>query len=175
MAPRRRRISARRLPGSRHPAGLLLIALVVLSTTYCFSPSGGPPPPQRLQEGVYRVQRVVDGDTLLLANQSRVRLIGVDTPEIHGSVEPWGKEATEFTRRFVAGGEVRLVFDGRRTDQYGRVLAHVWVGGRMLCEELARAGLGRAEMKYSYDPAIKERLREAEAEARAAGRGIWSG
>jgi len=135
------------------------------------------PPPSALEEGVYRVERVVDGDTLVLANGGRVRLIGADTPETvrpNHPVEPWGPEATEFTERFVARGEVRLQFDGRRQDKYDRFLAHVWVDGRMLEEELLRAGLARAETNYSYSAEAKDRFRAAEAEARAAGRGIWS-
>jgi len=135
------------------------------------------PPPATLEEGTYRVDRVVDGDTLVLANKGRVRLIGADTPETvmpNHPVEPWGPEATEFTKRFVAGGEVQLQFDGRRQDKYGRFLAHVWVDDRMLEEELLRAGLATAETDYSYSAEAKDRFLAAEAEARAAGRGIWA-
>lgn len=134
-------------------------------------------PPVTLEEGTYRVERVVDGDTLVLTNRGRIRLIGADTPETvmpNHPVEPWGPEATDFTKRFVAGGMVRLQFDGRRQDKYGRFLAHVWVGDRMLEEELLRAGLATAETKYSYSAEAKDRFRAAEAEARAAGRGIWA-
>ncbi len=134
------------------------------------------PPPVTLEEGTYRVERVVDGDTLVLTNRGRIRLIGADTPETvmpDHPVEPWGPEATEFTERFVAGGLVRLQFDGRRQDKYGRFLAHVWVDDRMLEEELLRAGLATAETDYSYSAEAKDRFRAAEAEARAAGRGIW--
>ena len=181
MAPRRRRISLRRLPTNRRPVGLLVIVLVILLASSRFAPWNEPPPegpsPAELTESIYAVERVVDGDTLVLANQLRVRLIGADTPETvmpNHPVEPFGKEATEFTRRFVADGEVFLQFDGRRADKYGRVLAHVWVGNRMLSEELIRAGLAEAEMQYSYAPAVKDRLRNAQDAARTAGRGIWS-
>ena len=140
-------------------------------------PQTEPPPPQTLVEGIYRVQRVVDGDTLVLTNRCRVRLIGADTPETvrpNHPEEPWGREATRFTGKFVAGGEVRLEFDGPRTDKYDRLLAHVWVGDRMLGEELIRAGLATAQTHYRYSSDVKERLLAAQAEARAAGRGIWS-
>jgi micrococcal nuclease len=123
------------------------------------------------------VARTVDGDTLLLSDRQRLRLIGVNAPESvkpDHPVEPWGPEAAEFTRRFVAGGAVRLQFDGDRTDQYGRLLACVWVGDRMLNEELVRAGLARAERQYHFSAELRARLTAAEAEARAARRGIWS-
>jgi micrococcal nuclease len=120
---------------------------------------------------------VVDGDTLVLGNRCRVRLIGADTPETvrpNYPVEPFGPEATQFTTRFVAGGEVRLQFDGPRKDKYDRFLAHVWVGDRLLEEELLRAGLAVAETQYHYSAAMKDRFRRAEAEAQAAHRAIWS-
>ena len=127
-----------------------------------------------LQERIYRVHRVIDGDTLVLANGARIRLIAVDTPETHGEKEPYGPEATEFTRKFVAGGEVRLQFDGRRKDKYGRFLAHVWVDDRMLAKELIRAGLAEVT-DYPYSKEVKTRLKAVQKEAKTAGRGIWSG
>jgi micrococcal nuclease len=133
--------------------------------------------PSTLDERQYDVERVVDGDTLLLANRARIRLIGVDTPETvkpEHAVEPWGPEATQFTRQFVAAGHVRLQFDKERLDRYDRFLAYVWVENRMLNEELVRAGLARVELEYNYSPAMKTRFRRAEAAARAARVGIWS-
>lgn len=133
--------------------------------------------PDSLREGTYRVARVVDGDTFLLANGARVRLMGVDTPETvrpEHPVEKWGPEASDFTRDFLADGEVRLQFDRERLDQYGRFLAYVYVGQRMLNEELLRAGLARAKLTFRYREPMKRRFEQAQAEARAAQRGIWS-
>jgi len=129
-----------------------------------------------LPSGTCRVERVVDGDTLLLWGGDRVRLIGVDTPETvmpEHPVEPFGREATQFTRSFLAAGEVRLEFDRQRLDRHGRHLAYVWVGERMLNEELLRAGLARFEPEYHYSETVKRRFRRAQDEARAAQRGIW--
>jgi micrococcal nuclease len=154
---------------------LLVVAAAVAAARWWYG--GEPSQPESLAEGVYQVQRVVDGDTLLLANGARIRLIGADTPETvkpNWPVEPWGPEATEFTKRFVAGGEVWLRFDRERQDRYRRFLAYVWVGDAMLNEELIRAGLATAEMNFRYSSSMKTRFRRAEQEARAAGRGIWS-
>jgi micrococcal nuclease len=153
-------------------------AVVVLLTLVWRYFNATPEPPEVLAEGLYDVQRVVDGDTLLLANHARVRLIGADTPETvkpNHPVEPWGPEASEFSRKFVAGRQVRLELDRERLDKYGRFLAYVWVGDRMLNEELIRAGLARAELQYHYSASMKTRFRRAEADAKSAGRGIWSG
>lgn len=133
--------------------------------------------PAAVSSGSYTVRRVVDGDTLLLADRKRVRLMGVDTPETvkeNTPVQPWGPEASEFTKQFVGGGQVRLEFDRERVDQYGRYLAYVWVGDRMLNEELLRAGLARWEPHYHYNEQMKNRFRRAQREAQQAQRGIWS-
>ena len=127
--------------------------------------------------GPYRVERVVDGDTLLLSAGERVRLIGVDTPETkhpHLPPEPLGREASEFTRRFVEGQPVELRFDRERRDQYDRVLAYVWADDLCLNEELILAGYSRAETRFPYSSVMKGRFQRAEQQARQARRGIWA-
>jgi len=166
-APRRRRFA------------LIVVALAVVIVVRCWRDRSLPPLPEALPEGNYQVRRVVDGDTLLLTNGAKVRLIGADTPEtvMRGHpVEPYGPEATDFTRRFVEreNGRVRLQFDRERIDKYDRFLAYVWVDDRMLNEELIRAGLATAETGFRYSSTMKTRFRRAEEEARAAGRGIWA-
>ena len=152
--------------------GLVLFVALRLWTT-------GPEPAEKapLAAGDHQVEYVYDGDTLLLATGERVRLIGVDTPETvkrDHPVEPFGPEATAFTRAFVGDGPVRLEFDRERLDRYGRRLAYVWVGQRMLNEELLRAGLARFEPQYHYSETQKRRFRLAQSEAQAAKRGLWS-
>lgn len=125
----------------------------------------------------YRVVRVIDGDTLLMQGDHRVRLLGVNTPETSHPdrpIEPFGPEAAEFTRSFVGAGRVRLRFDRERIDSFGRILAFVDTDNGCLNEELIRVGLSRAETGFPYSETMKRRLRECESEARAAGRGIWS-
>lgn len=129
------------------------------------------------------VLRVVDGDTLLLRDHKRVRLLGVDTPETvkqDTPVKPWGPEASSFTRALLASGTPRLEYDRERTDDYGRTLAYVWVTlpdgqQQMLNEELLRAGLARGLFRHPYSEAMKDRFHAAIREAQRAKRGIWSG
>ena len=69
-----------------------------------------------------RVVRVVDGDTLLLDRNERVRLIGVDTPETvdpRRPVQRFGKEASASTKRMAEGKKVRLEYDQDRVDRFG--------------------------------------------------------
>jgi micrococcal nuclease len=178
MTRRRSRLPSRSFRSRWRQAVVVVAVLVVvflLRATGLLLPT---PPPERLESSVYRVERVVDGDTLLLENGARVRLIGADTPETvkpDCPVEAWGPEATAFTKEFVRGGEVRLEFDGTRKDKFGRFLAYVWVGDRMLNEELIRAGLARAQTYFHYRSDMKTRFRRAEKEALAAGRGLHGG
>jgi micrococcal nuclease len=157
---------------------VLLILAIVIGARYFFG--GAVPEPEHgrsLAEGTYVVKRVVDGDTLLLPDEVRVRLIGVDTPETvrpEYPVEPFGPEAAEFTRDFLAGGKAKLTFDREREDRFGRKLAYVWVDGRLLNEEILRAGLGRWERGFDYAGDMKSRFRKAEREAQTEHLGIWS-
>jgi micrococcal nuclease len=93
------------------------------------------PPDHAVTQGDFDVvERVVDGDTLVLQSGERVRLIGVDKPETKHPSKPvqyFGKEASAFTRRMVERKRVRLEFDQANTarghkDRYGRTLAYVF-------------------------------------------------
>lgn len=127
------------------------------------------------------VQRVIDGDTIVLSDGRTIRYIGVDTPEVrrrrHGrwtkDPEPMGLEATAFNRRLVEGRHVRLEYDVQPFDRYGRVLAYVYIGDVMVNAELVKNGFAQP---MTIPPNVKyaERFRELAAEARRLGRGLWS-
>lgn len=129
-------------------------------------------------EQIRKVLRCVDGDTIILDEEERVRFIGVDTPETkkpNTPVQPFGPEASAFTKKAIEQNQnaVRLVYDGDLKDRYGRTLAHVYVGTTLLNEELLRAGLARSQLQYRFSSEMKERYRRAEEEAKQAKRGIW--
>ena len=120
--------------------------------------------------------RVVDGDTIILDGNERVRLIGVDTPEtVHPSkpVEFFGKEASAFIRRMVEGKKVRLEYDWQRIDKYGRTLAYVYLeDGTFLNAEIIKQGYGHAYTKYPFK--YLEDFRKYEQEAREKCQGLWA-
>ena len=126
----------------------------------------------------YKVERVVNGDTLLLTNGERVRLIGVDTPETkhpEKPVEYFGKEACQFTRGLVEGKEVRLEYDQTRRDIFNRILAYAYLmDGTFLNAEIIKQGYGFAYTKHPFKHMEEFRQYEREArEAREAQRGLW--
>jgi micrococcal nuclease len=122
------------------------------------------------------VERVVDGDTFVTRDGSRVRLIGVNTPEISGTVEYFGEEAANYTKRMLAGQTVWMFRDVSETDRYGRLLRFVFLPGDRLMfnERLVLEGYANAAT-YPPDVSLADRFREAEREARAAGAGLWGG
>lgn len=89
------------------------------------------------------VTKVIDGDTLRLEGGERVRLIGIDTPEMHDSqklhrdsrkskqdieiIKTMGRRAYAFTRQLVEGKRIRLEFDAEKKDRYGRLLAYAYI------------------------------------------------
>ena len=93
----------------------------------------------------YFVSRVIDGDTVKLADGSKVRYIGIDTPETRRRVwggwmwapEPYAKKAKEYNEELVFGKKVRLEFDKEKRDKYRRLLAYVYTPeGKMVNEEI---------------------------------------
>jgi micrococcal nuclease len=128
------------------------------------------------------VTAVVDGDTIRVSRDGRmqtVRLIGVDTPELHdrehpgAAPQPFAREAAEFARRTLAERHVRLEFDrGERLDHYGRLLAYVFLDDdTFFNRELVRLGYARAYTRYPFG--FAKQFRAVQAEARAAQRGLW--
>ena len=164
---------------------ICLFVVLVMIASYLYKQSSLPNEEPNLTEGVYNVERVIDGDTILLSGGIRVRLMGVDTPETvkpRSEVEPFGPEATAFTKQAIAqnGNRVYIRLDCDRFDKYGRNLAFVYLGETdgegvaLLNEELVRAGLAKAIMTFNYSMSIKRRLYKAQKEAIENRRGIWS-
>lgn len=164
-----------RLPlRSRVPAGAVaVLAALALLAAGC----GGGGPLEPVGDEPVPVVRVVDGDTIWVPPEERVRLIGIDTPEVDwygGRAECYGEEAGLFLRRLVEGERVRLEHDEELRDRYGRTLAYVYLeDGRMVNLLLVRQGYAVVTI-YEPNDRYEERLRIAEREAQEARRGLWS-
>ncbi|MEN2996645.1 MAG: thermonuclease family protein [Acetomicrobium sp.] len=155
---------------------LLLLLVAVLSASTVFGDASAVSEIPENAEKVL-VSRVIDGDTIQLYDGRRVRLIGVDTPEtVHPQkgVEPYGKEASNFTRSMLEGREVYLEYDVQLADKYSRTLAYVWLEDDTFFNELLLLE-GYAQVA-TFPPNVKyvERFLEAQKKAREAGKGLWS-
>lgn len=137
------------------------------------------------------VSRVIDGDTFEIPDGSRVRLIGVDTPETvdpRKHVEWFGREASKKLKEWIEGKTVCLKQDRDKTqqvDKYGRLLRYAWkyipdegtagktsgVKGFLVNAELIKQGYGFTYTRYPFQ--YLENFRKYEREARENNHGLW--
>jgi len=126
------------------------------------------------------VTHVTDGDTIGVGRgwrYEKVRLIGVDTPEtVHPTkpVEPFGPEASDFTKRKLRGQRVQLEFEpANHYDRYNRLLAYVFLSdGTLFNADLIKWGYARVFGRYRF--VYYKEFKQYELKAREAGLGIWS-
>ncbi len=119
-----------------------------------------------------KVERVVDGDTIVLENGTIVRYVGITSPE---SNQPFDKESTEFNKNLVEGKEVTLEYDHYKADKFGRILAYVIVDGKNVSMELAKSGMAQVVVYQHKRPFIyQEQLLKVQEEAKNKKLGMWS-
>lgn len=145
---------------------------LVLLVVGCAPADSGPP---SAATDVCTVARLSDGDSLACEEGGeRVRLLLIDAPE--AAQRPWGDSARAALARLMPRGrQVRLEYDVRRRDDFGRLLAYAWLeDGRMVNEEMARTGY---VVLLSYPPNVQhvDRVRAAIEDARDSARGLWAG
>lgn len=134
------------------------------------------PIPSAHQAQWQRVTSVHDGDTITLESGEKIRLLGINTPEVGGyrPLEPGGMAARDWLRDQILGKAVRLEFDATLRDRYQRLLAHVFdSNGAHLNLELVRRGFATTDI---YPPCLKyaDALIQAERQAEREKRGIWA-
>ena len=120
------------------------------------------------------VERVVDGDTVVLSGLGKSRLIGVDTPEVYGGVECFGREASAYAKRLLAGREVRYRLGVDPRDRYQRALIYLWLeDGRFFNAMLVQDGYAQP---LTIPPNIEyaERFVRLVRDARSHQRGLWA-
>lgn len=121
--------------------------------------------------GVYKVVKVLDGDTIEIETGEKIRLLGIDAPEINNR---WGPEAKKFNEDLLLGKQVKIELDKILLDKYGRLLAYVWIDGKMVNEAILEEGYaklntikGEAKLKYF------DRLKIAEGWGKDHHNGVW--
>lgn len=161
--------------------------VILLATVVVCERTTGPPvlldDDTRYHDRSFRVSRVVDGDTLDIEAPdrdrpvTRIRLWGVDTPEVAQSGRSdmhFGPEASAFARRTLEGRTVHVVLVPQRTrGKYGRLLAYVFLdrGGRMFNEMLLEDGYAYADLRFKHP--YFQQFQAIEKRARKSGIGLW--
>jgi endonuclease YncB( thermonuclease family) len=120
------------------------------------------------------VTKNTDGDTLWLSGIGKVRLIGVDTPEVYGEQECFGRQASAFTERVLpVGARVRYRLGVDPRDRYGRALAYLYLAdGRLFNELLVERGYA-TPLTIPPNVDYADRFVAAARRAREANRGLW--
>jgi len=125
----------------------------------------------------FTVKSVYDGDTIILENNKRVRLLGINTPEIqsrHRDAEPGGIAAKEWLQRQIKDQKIYLEYDLEKQDKYSRQLAHVFLAdGTHINIELLKKGLAFMSI---VPPNLRyvEAFNRAQKQAEAQNKGIWT-
>lgn len=135
-----------------------------------------------VNNGIYQVTKVIDGDTVQLADRSKLRYIGINTPETMKKIsgewifapEPYSVESKNLNVKLIGIGRIKLEFDQDKIDNYGRKLAYVFLeDGKSVNAELIRNGLATV---YTFYPNIKylDLYLELQEEAISKKKGLWS-
>ncbi len=138
---------------------------------------------QKYHEKTFLVVKSIDGDTIDINipdgkfEYTRIRLLGVDTPETKNPYTPvmyFGHEASEYTSKVATGKEVLIVMDrlSKPRDKYKRLLCHIKLpNGKILNEELISEGFAYADPRFPHS--FLEEYIQLEKEAKELKKGLW--
>jgi micrococcal nuclease len=161
-----------------------VFAILLLITALSIYAQGGNLMPYPVEDfaddPAYEILRVIDGDTVDIkyeGEKTRIRMIGIDTPEVESrytTLEPYGKEASNFTTNLLLGESVYLRFDGDRTGQHDRMRAYLYRAPDELFVnlEIVRQGYGKADKPPAFTHKHQELFLSYERKASEAKKGM---
>lgn len=121
-------------------------------------------------QDLFLVTRIIDGDTLEIEGGTKVRLIGIDTPE---SGDCYFNEAKNTLSNLVLNKKVKLEKDISETDRYQRLLRYIYLDTTFVNDYLVSEGFANAS-SYPPDIAFQEQFRQSESQARSQNKGLWN-
>lgn len=157
---------------------VLVYLLFALLPAACSLPGERPAGSETVSTAnLYFVEEVIDGDTFILEDGEKVRLIGIDAPETPHSYKQrnfyYGIPAKDYLKDLIESREVKLEFDVEKRDQYGRLLAYAWLeNGLFINAHLIEEGYARV---VTFPPNVKyhDQLHRLEDAAKKNRRGLW--
>ncbi|MDD5363128.1 MAG: thermonuclease family protein [Ignavibacteria bacterium] len=169
---------------------IFILMLVVYVVYNKYKDESGDNPRTNKSSELLTVKRVVDGDTFLLSDGERVRLLAIDTPEKFESkkldkdaessgkdkktIKKLGQLASDYVKNLVEGKKVRLEKEPNYEDKdkYGRLLRYVYLeDGTCVNAKIISDGYG--QVYESYPVSKTNEFRKLQREARENGRGLW--
>lgn len=155
---------------------LFLAVLLLFSVVYKNSPIA-PQTSQSVQGAQTEtnsnqvVERVIDGDTVELADKQKIRLIGINAPE---RSQPFFDESKKKLEELVLGKEITIKTDVTTTDTYGRTLGYLYIGDLFVNYEMIKSGVAVTETIQPNSSHADEFI-ATQSEARKNCVGIWAG
>jgi len=123
------------------------------------------------KEGIYKVIKVLDGDTVVLETGEKIRYLGINAPEWN---DRWGPEAKKFNEELVLNKKVKIELDRKKLDAYGRILGYIWIDDILVNEALIERGYAKIYLiKGEVKPKYLDRFKKAENWAREHHDGVW--
>lgn len=164
----------------RNRGAWIVVALLALVGSAIWSHYHNPADPAKWDGQSAVVERVVDGDTIVVTGQGMdkesVRLLGIDAPEVARAGKPsmhFGDQAKAYLAGRLSGKPITLKFDGtEQRDQYGRMLAYIYLNDSE-CVNVALVRDGMAYAHRNYPNALQGTLEQTETQARAKDIGLW--
>jgi len=160
---------------------IVFLALLGLFLKRLRQPLGESLPSSGHQPKAGVVTAVYDGDTIKVkfkhSLEKRVRLIGIDAPELDDErerVQFLAYLAKRFSFFHLYKKEVSLSYDWQLEDEYGRLLAYIWVDNRLFNDFILREGFASAFLKFPFRKDYQKRFKDSEKFARKNGKGFWS-
>lgn len=154
---------------------LLVLLTLITATKDYFDTSPAPPDTTPIlgtqNQETAMVTRVIDGDTLEINHQTKVRLIGIDAPETKPN-DCYALESKLALEALTLNHQVTLETDVSNTDLYQRLLRYIWINGQLINQELIRQGYAIAKA-YPPDTKYRSQLNQAQQEAQAETLGLW--
>ncbi len=116
--------------------------------------------------------KCVDGDTAYFTEIGKTRFLLIDTPESTNKIEPYGKEASKYTCNLLSNAKsITYEYDGSKKDKYDRTLAYIFVDGKLIQDEIAKAGYVKKlylyQSYYKYESEVKNSINDRY--------GVWEG
>jgi micrococcal nuclease len=123
-----------------------------------------------IQAYAQKVERVIDGDTFILETEERVRLIGINAPELS---DIFGSNSKEYLEQLIENKTITLEADpiSAQTDRYGRSLRYVYVDGIDINRKMIADGFAFAYLKFKFEKS--DEYSEAQILAKKEQMGIW--
>lgn len=150
------------------PGNITLKNTFTKSTPLLSTVSGTPSLPSRMIEEI--VARVIDGDTIELSDSTRIRLIGIDTPE---SGNCYSDQSTNALRELIEGKNIKLEMDVQEEDKYGRTLAYIYLENIFVNEKMLEDGFAKL-LTIPPDVKYSNLFIKAQNNARNSKLGLWA-